>query len=337
MRAPNYLPKTDWLKSCLWLFVCLFCAADYGLGQKYDKPQNYIPPEEGVSLALAKRRRGQISDVRYRIRLDLALKAEKIKGSEEIAFVLKIVQPELVLDFRDLDENGKFINGKVSNVAVNGKTVSDFRQINGHLLVAGDRLKIGENKLTLDFESAIATQNRPLVRYQDASDGSEYVYSLLTPMDASLAFVCFDQPDLKGRFTLETKAPENWTVISNAPVAAEKPDAETGYRHTVFQETLPISTYLFAFAAGNFRQIKNENSIVPSSLYVRNSQFERGKTEAPELFRATNDFRFRNMTSCCCPVSLFAGWSMPARLFSAKRRFCLAVSRLRLTVSTARF
>ena len=41
-----------------------------------------------------------------------------------------------------------------------------------------------------------------ITRYEDKDDGSEYIYSLFlfVPMDASMAFPCFDQPDLKGRF-----------------------------------------------------------------------------------------------------------------------------------------
>ena len=38
-------------------------------------------------------------------------------------------------------------------------------------------------------------------------------------MDASMAFPCFDQPDLKARFTLSVSMPPNWKVISNTSVA----------------------------------------------------------------------------------------------------------------------
>ena len=34
-------------------------------------------------------------------------------------------------------------------------------------------------------------------------------------MDASMAFPCFDQPDLKARFTLEVSTPQAWKVIAN--------------------------------------------------------------------------------------------------------------------------
>jgi len=68
-----------------------------------------------------------------------------------------------------------------------------------------------------------------------------------------MAFPCFDQPDLKARFTLALTAPADWTVISNS--AAEGRENAGANKRTLFGETRPISTYLFAFAAGPFRSI----------------------------------------------------------------------------------
>ena len=61
----------------------------------------------------------------------------------------------------------------------------------------------------------IAQANRAITRYIDTQDGSEYLYTLFVPMDADMAFPCFDQPDLKGRFTLTTVTPTAWSVIAN--------------------------------------------------------------------------------------------------------------------------
>src|SRR5205814_3931642 len=50
---------------------------------------------------------------------------------------------------------------------------------------------------------------------------------------------------------------------------------------TVFGETPPISTYLFAFAAGPFRKMR-ESSGMPG-LYVRQSRLRQAEAEAPEV------------------------------------------------------
>ena len=67
----------------------------------------------------------------------------------------------------------------------------------------------------LIFSAPIATAGKAITRFEDKDDGSEYLYTLFVPMDASMAFPCFDQPDLKGKFTLEVSAPPDWTVIAN--------------------------------------------------------------------------------------------------------------------------
>jgi aminopeptidase N len=99
-------------------------------------------------------------------------------------------------------------------------------------------------------------------------------------MDASQAFPCLDQPDLKARFDLDITAPDTWTVVSNTRIEATKP-GKPGFRLTGFAETQPLPTYLFAFATGPFRAIPGEGF----RLFVRQSQFNRASPEAPEVLR----------------------------------------------------
>src|SRR3954468_19829280 len=84
----------------------------------------------------------------------------------------------------------------------------------------GERAKTNANGepiiwiATVDF--VIYTQgsgDEQTIPSQD--DGKEYIYTLFVPMDASMAFPCFDQPDLKGRFTLSLVIPSDWVAISN--------------------------------------------------------------------------------------------------------------------------
>src|SRR6266581_1561102 len=108
--------------------------------------------------------------------------------------------------------------------------------------------------LVLDWRpSPIALSGSAVTRYVDREDGSEYVYTLFVPSDASSAFPCFDQPDLKGRFSLELVLPRAWTAIGNAPIASTE-DVSNNLRRFRFAATPPISTYLFAFAAGPFAE-----------------------------------------------------------------------------------
>jgi aminopeptidase N len=230
---------------------------------------SFAQAPRGIPRDLARQRAAQISDVRYRLAFVVSPKAATTAGEEELHFKLKALHPVL-LDFRD---------GRLLGAAVNGIDL-DLKAENGHVELPGDKLRAGENTVRMRFEVPIAAAGKPLTRFEDQDDHSEYIYSLFVPMDASMAFPCFDQPDLKGRFTLDLTAPNGWTVVSNSPVASVTVTG-AGQKHTLFAETLPISTYLFAFAAGPFQKLATSPGM--PELYVRKSKFERAQAEAPEV------------------------------------------------------
>ncbi|HKD09357.1 MAG TPA: M1 family aminopeptidase [Bryobacteraceae bacterium] len=236
-------------------------------------------PANGVSRDLAVWRAGIVSEVRYRLSFDIKAKAEKLHGHESLEFRLSRAPEEaLPLDFRDLSGPGA-----IADLKINGSPLRP-EQPNGHILLPAIALKAGVNQVEMDFESPVAESNRAITRSIDPVDSAEYLYTLFVPMDASMAFPCFDQPDLKARFTLETTAPEEWTVISNT-------SGRTDHGRTRFEETHPISTYLFAFAAGPFAQLPDPDPGAggpPLRLFVRRSMVEKAKQEWPEVARYTH-------------------------------------------------
>jgi len=246
-------------------------------------------PAEGVSRELALHRAMQIRDLRYRLSLELVPGASRIKGSEEIWLKIADASEPVILDFRDLDPSGKVIEGSIKDLKANDRQIEEPGQINGHIVLPPQYFKSGENKISLGFETGVAPAGRPIIRYSDQDDGSEYIYTLFVPMDASLAFPCFDQPDLKGRFSLTILAPKDWTVVSNdepAPVLASE---DPGKSQTRFKETQLISTYLFSFAAGPFKPIAGKGASVPLRLLVRQSKLRRAQEEWPEVMQLTRD------------------------------------------------
>lgn len=221
-----------------------------------------------------------VSNVRYQLGLTLEKRAATMRGHEAIDFALSAVPNPLVLDFRDLDPKGISMDGRARNLKVNG-AAEPLRRSNGHILISAKHLRKGANRLELDFESGIAEANRAVTRYLDTEDQSEYLYTLFVPMDASLAFPCFDQPDLKARFTLSVTKPADWQVIANTPAAS---GTETVAK---FEETKPISTYLFAFAAGPFEKLRADSDATALQLWVRKSQVARAREEWPRVAETT--------------------------------------------------
>ncbi len=191
----------------------------------------------GISLALARRRARQVSDVRYDIALDLTGR-ERAEGRLTARFRWRAGSGDVVLDFR---------GDMIGDVRLNGQTVPPVAK-NGHLLLPARALRSGGNVLTARFATPIAAAGAAIIRFEDKSDGQTYLYTLLVPSDANLLFPCFDQPDLKARFRWQLTAPAGWTVLTNGKEEGREPaGAAVRWR---FAETAPISTYLAAFAAG---------------------------------------------------------------------------------------
>lgn len=227
----------------------------------------------GIPHSLAQERAARLSDLRYAIHFTLPAHATTIAGHEVLTFDNAALGP-LLLDFRE---------GIVSAVAVNGHAVSSKVE-DGHIELPASALLSGRNKVMLDFVSPVASAGKAITRFADRDDGSEYFYSLFVPMDASMAFPCFDQPDLKGRFRLQLTAPSDLTIIANTSLEQAVP-AGGGRSVSTFAETQPISTYLFAFAAGPFVRVHSTPGF--PDVYVRRSQAARAQEEVPAVQQIT--------------------------------------------------
>ena len=226
----------------------------------------------GIPRELARERARLVSDLHYKLEFTLQPHASSTVGHEELSFQLKSAVP-LLIDYRE---------GTASHLRVNDADVP-IQTENGHILLPQQSLRAGENQLSIDFESPVAPAGKAITRYEDKDDGSEYIYTLFVPMDASMAFPCFDQPDLKGRFNLRVTTPNGWQVVTNT----SGPTLMSARSNWEFAETEPISTYLFAFAAGPFRKVH----VTPGlpGVYVRQSQYDRAVTEVPELQQVAAD------------------------------------------------
>ena len=283
-----------------------------------------LPPlETGVSQDLAKWRSANYSDVRYKLNITLEKGAPLMKGDIEVSVKLtgEGAKNDLVLDWRTTqfqnDKDKPFAEVVKVNEQIVKETVPngvfDYQINKEHLIVSKKYLKTGENVLQIKFASPIKTSGSATTRYIDKEDNAEYIYSLFVPSDASTAFPVFDQPDLKARFKLSMDVPNSWDVISNSDGRSFRFDP-FDTPHYTFEETEPISTYVFAFAAGEFAEFDGRgdglsspatsnnanangqgqaqplrNSDVPMKIYVRKSQAEKFKQHSAEVFRLNRE------------------------------------------------
>jgi aminopeptidase N len=254
--------------------------------------------EPGVPRELARWRAEHYRDVRYALDITLAPGADLLKGHEKITFTLDAAAGDLVLDWRVIKTDAS-PRTRVSDIKANGRKVDDAQFADEHIRIPRSYFDAGANTVELDFASPVSTSGSAVTRYLDREDNSEYVYTLFVPSDASTTFPCFDQPDLKARFTLKVTAPQEWKVVSNTEGATlSEFDETSGGRPTsppkgmlwhFFKETEPLSTYQFAFAAGPFAEFKDESSPYQTRLFVRKSKAERARKELAEVFRLNRD------------------------------------------------
>ena len=269
----------------------------------------------GIPRDLAQERAARVVDVRYNLEFTLVPHAPTTSGHEQVIFKLKSAGP-LLLDFRDgtvskVVVNGKEVPAKVENghielpadllkVRPNAKPrvnqVKEPAKDNlGRAFKADAEISTlnndvdplaapgpDENDVQIEFTAEIGPSGKAITRYEDKDDGSEYIYTLFVPMDAEMAFPCFDQPDIKARFQLNVIAPADWTVISNT-VHQQVYSVAPGQRKTFFNQTFPISTYLMAFAAGPFYKVIGNLDGDTPTIYVRKSKFKLLQAEAKEV------------------------------------------------------
>ncbi len=233
--------------------------------------------EQGVSRELARWRVAHYRDVRYALAIRLTQGAPTLTGRLELRVTLPARPIDLVLDWRPAEKGAA-----VREVRVNGKPYAPRLEAE-HLVIARTALRGGENTVALEFESPVAVAGAAVTRYLDREDGSEYLYTLLVPSDASTMFPCFDQPDLKARFKLALELPAGWRAVANAPALSG------GEGRAAFEETEPLSTYLFAFAAGPFETLNEPGHEQGVRLFVRRSQLARAKAHAAEALRLNRE------------------------------------------------
>ncbi len=139
----------------------------------------------------------------------------------------------------------------------------------------------GTNVLVVDAVMPFRNDGEGLHRHVDPADGKSYVYGMSFMDAAPTIFACFDQPDLKAPYTLHVTAPDDWTVVGNAPATrGAGGEWEIG-------PTQPLSTYFVTLVAGPYHLIRSEHDGIPLGLSCRQSLAGALDADADELFTMT--------------------------------------------------
>jgi len=290
----------------------------------------------GVSRELAAYRTDHLRDVRYALTLDVTRRDTAV-GVVQVSFTQARIG-EVVLDFRGL---------AVSSISANGLELSGATSTywdGAHIRIPASYSAAGNNRLVVNFRAPIAPAGASIIRARDATDGADYLYTLLVPSDANLLFPCFDQPDLKARVTLTLNTLPAWRALGNGALASRDSTASSIVHH--FSETAPLSTYLIAFAAGPWNTVTRSVALTtggtPTPLTLWSRRSRAAEVEADTLIEMNGralrwlgdwfgvPYAFGKFDFLLAPAFPFGGMEHPGAVFYNEESY---IYRERPTVS----
>ncbi|KAK6457274.1 arginine/alanine aminopeptidase [Scheffersomyces xylosifermentans] len=220
---------------------------------------------------------------------------ETFKG--KVVIDLQIVEDtsELHLNYRDLTVTKEGItvelkakDGTTSSVSI--KEVTEFKEKEFFIVKFDQTLKSSSGAsllVTLVYDGIIQTNMAGFYKSAYTENGEEkfMLSSQFEATDARRAFPCLDEPSLKATFKVNIAVPENWTALGNTPVESTSTSSEdSNVKIVQFQETPIMSTYLLAWACGEFEYIESftedkyqDGKPLPVRIYTTKGYLEDAK------------------------------------------------------------
>ena len=187
--------------------------------------------DRGISEALARERASVLTAVRYDLAFTVPADRQQPVLGRLVLHVTMTGPHRVVVDFSAPRD-------RIRRVRVGEAQITPIYS-EDHLIIPADATRAGENAIAIEFTAGDEALNR----------NDDFLYTLFVPARAHLTFPCFDQPDIKARYTLSLDVPAGWETVANAATVLSDPPSR---QHVQFAETKPLPTYLFGFVAGKF-------------------------------------------------------------------------------------
>ena len=193
-----------------------------------------------------------VRPTKYRIKLQPDLEQFTFQGEETIDIQVVETTSQVVLNADELRIESATMSRDGLATAAGRISLDKSRET--ATLTFEETVPSGPARLDIKFTGELNDKLRGFYRSQYTTPEGEQTYLAATQFeatDARRAFPCWDEPACKAKFEVTLVIPANLVAISNTPVVVEAP-VEWGLKSVRFAETPLMSTYLLAFAVGDF-------------------------------------------------------------------------------------
>lgn len=199
-----------------------------------------------------------VKPTHYKLHIfNLDRKAFTYDGTVVIDLELKEKTKDIKLNTKQLTFKDANVSTGQSNVKVTDFSVDSKAEV-ATLALESEIPGSGDAKLTINFSGIMNQEMAGFYRsaYKNTEGNDDWMFSTqFESCDARRAFPCFDEPNLKATFDFSIDIPEAYTALSNQPVKSET-KTENGLKTVVFETAPKMSTYLYAWACGDFEYIE---------------------------------------------------------------------------------
>jgi aminopeptidase N len=217
-----------------------------------------------LTLAEARARAAQLSDVSYDVEIDLT---DQASFRSRVTVRFSSSGPDTFLELHRGQDVRVTVNGAAVEPAYDGARI----ELTG---------LVDHNEVLVDARLPCVTDGDGMHTFTDPADGERYVSAYVGVDITQRVFACFDQVDLKAPVALRVVADPAWTVLSNAP-GVRRADAWE------FAPTPPIPIDLFVLCAGPWHSRTFEHAGLPMGWHARASLEQELDRDFEELRRIT--------------------------------------------------
>jgi aminopeptidase N len=221
-----------------------------------------------LTLAEARSRAAQLSDVSYEVAIDLAGPPGGATFGSRATVRFSSTGAETFLELHRGQDVSVRVNGAVVDPAYDGARIA----LTGLL---------ERNEVVVEARLPYVTDGDGMHTFTDPVDGERYVSAYVGVDITQRVFACFDQVDLKAPITLSVVADPAWTVLANAEPLFHQGDTWD------FATTPPIPVDLFVLCAGPWHSATWSHRGLPMGWHARRSLAAELDRDIDELRRVT--------------------------------------------------